>query len=140
MEAIRDLINFFSYPQWSFTLSLVVFAVMLWSRKLWTIKGGLLMLVVGVAFFCLSLLDPNFRQVVAKPDNVPIVMMVFIVGYFLWLSLYKAFRNDELTEAGEPTFEKSEVEDKIFTWPDLVFSEFICMVILTVVLVIWSIA
>ena len=140
MEAIRDLINFFSYPQWSFTLSLVVFGVMLWSRKLWTKKGGLLMLVVVTALFCVSLLDPNFRQVVAKPDNVPIVMMVFIVGYFLWLSLYKGFRNDELTAAGEPTFEKSEAEDKIFTWPDLVFSEFICMVILTVVLVIWSIA
>ena len=140
MEAIRDLINFFSYPQWSFTLSLVVFGVMLWSRKLWTKKGGLLMLVVVTAFFCVSLLDPNFRLVVAKPDNVPIVMMVFIVGYFLWLALYKGFRNDELTEGGEPTFEKSEAEDKIFTWPDLVFSEFICMVILTVVLVIWSIA
>ena len=41
---------------------------------------------------------------------------------------------------GEPTFEKSEAEDKIFTWPDLVFSEFICMVLLTVVMVVWSIA
>ena len=54
--------------------------------------------------------------------------------------MYKAIRNDQLIEQGEPTFEKSEVEDKIFTWPDLVFSEFICMVILTVVMVLWSIA
>ena len=37
------------------------------------------------------------------------------------------------------TFEKSEAQDKIFTWPDLVFSELICMVILTVLLTVWSI-
>jgi len=46
---------------------------------------------------------------------------------------------DAAKERGEPTFEQTEVEDRIFTWPDLVFSEFICMVVLTVVLVVWSI-
>ena len=115
-----------------------VFFVLLWSKKLWTRTGGLIMLAASVVAFCLSLFDPNFRSVVAKPDNVPIVMMVFLVGYFLWLAMYKAIRNDQLTERGEPTFEKSEVEDKIFTWPDLVFSGFICMVILTVVLVVFA--
>ena len=140
MEALKSLINFLSYPQWSFTLSLVVFIWLLWSRRLWTKVGGLIMLAAGVGFFLLSMLDPNFRVIVSKPDNVPIVMMVFLVGYFLWLSMHKALRNDALIEQGEPTFEKSEVEDKIFTWPDLVFSEFICMVILTVVMVLWSIA
>jgi hypothetical protein len=140
MEAIKDLINLLSYPKWSFTLSLVLFALLVRSRRLWTKAGGAMLLAAGVVFFLLSLLDPNFRAVVAKPDNVPIVMMVFLVGFFLWLSMYKAQRNDELTQGGEPTFEKSEVEDKIFTWPDLVFSEFICMVVLTVVLVVWSIA
>ena len=139
MEHLKDFINALSYPKWSFTLSLLLFAYLVTSKKLWTKKGGLAMLLGGTLFFVLSLLDPNFRAVVAKPDNVPIVMMVFLVGYFLWLAMYKARRNDELSERGDPTFEKSEVEDKIFTWPDLVFSEFICMVILTVVLVVWSI-
>jgi hypothetical protein len=140
MEALKNFINFLSYPQWSFTLSLLVFAWLVWSKRAWTRAGGLIMLVVGIGFFLLSMLDPNFRTIVSKPDNVPIVMMVFLVGFFLWLSMYKATRNDQLIAAGEPTFEKSEVEDKIFTWPDLVFSEFICMVILTVVMVLWSIA
>ena len=139
MEAIKDLINYLSYPKWSFTLSLVVFFVLLRSKRLWTRSGGLMMLLASIVAFCLSLLDPNFRSVVAKPDNVPIVMMVFLVGFFLWLAMYKAVRNDELMARGEPTFEKSEVEDKIFTWPDLVFIEFICMILLTVGLVIWSI-
>jgi hypothetical protein len=140
MEALKNFVNFLSYPQWSFTLSLVLFAWLVWSKRVWTRAGGWAMLIVGTAFLVLSMLDPNFRVIVTKPDNVPIVMMVFLVGFFVWLSMYKAIRNDELLESGEPTFEKSEVEDKIFTWPDLVFSEFICMVILTVVMVLWSIA
>jgi hypothetical protein len=139
MEQFKELINFLSYPKWSFTLSLILFAYLVRSKKLWTKMGGLIMLISGTLLFVLSLFDPNFRAVVAKPDNVPIVMMVFLVGYFLWLSMFKAVRNDALRESGEPTFEKSEVEDKVFTWPDLVFSEFICMVILTVALVVWSI-
>ena len=140
MESLKNLINFLSYPQWSFTLSLVIFVWLVWSKRLWTKVGGLTLLAVGTGFFLFSILDPNFRVIVTKPDNVPIVMMVFLVGFFLWLAMYKAVRNDQLIENGEPTFEKSEVEDKIFTWPDLVFSEFICMVILTVVMVLWSIA
>ncbi len=140
MEAIKGLINFLSYPQWSFTLSLVGFVAIFWTRKLWTRAGGWLMLAVGTAFFLVSLLDANFRLIVTKPDNVPIVMMVFLVGYFAWLAMNKALANDRALERGEPTFEQSEVEDKVFTWPDLVFSEFICMVVLTVVLVVWSIA
>ena len=139
MQAIKELVNFLAYPQWSFTLSVVVFLLLVRSRRLWTRTGGIVMLVVGTLLFVASLLDPNFYLVVAKPDNIPIVMMVFLVGYFLWLSMSKALRNDELIANGEPTFEKSEVEDKIFTWPDLVFSEFICMIILTVGLVVWSV-
>jgi hypothetical protein len=140
MEEIKGLINVLSYPQWSFTLSLVGFALLFWSKRIWSKAGGWLMLVAGTLFFCLSLLDENFRKIVTKADNVPIVMMVFIVGYFVWLSMNKALSNDRRLDSSEPTFEKSEAEDKIFTWPDLVFSEFICMVVLTVVLVVWSIA
>ncbi len=138
MEAIRELVNFLSYPQWSFTLSLVGFGAIFWSRRPWSKTGGWLMLAAGTLFFCLSLLDPNFSKIVSKADNVPIVMMVFIVGFFVWLSMHKALKNDRRLDSGEPTFEKSESEDRIFTWPDLVFSEFICMVLLSVGMVLWS--
>jgi hypothetical protein len=140
MNTVKNVINFLSYPQWSFTLSLVVFVLMLRSRRLWTKTGGLVLLAISILFFVASLLDPNFFLIVAKPDNVPIVMMVFLAGFFLWFSMYKATQNDANVERGEPLFEKTEVEDRIFTWPDLVFSEFICMVLLTVVMVVWSIA
>jgi hypothetical protein len=139
MDSLKEIVNVLAYPQWSFTLSVILFAVIMRSKRLWTARGGWTMLIVSVIFFVLSLFDHNFFLVVAKPDNVPIVSMVFIVGYFLWLSMSKALANDARLEAGEPTFEKTEVEDKVFTWPDLVYSEFIIMVIITVVLVVWSI-
>jgi hypothetical protein len=139
MNFIKDAINFLSYPQWSFTLSLVGFVLMIRSRALWSKRGGQVLLAAGVLFFILSMLDPNFRLIVTKPDNVPIVMMVFLVGFFVWFAMHKAVQNDENVSRGEPLFEKTEVEDRIFTWPDLVFSEFICMVVLTVGMVVWSI-
>jgi hypothetical protein len=139
MEFIKGIVNFLSYPQWSFTLSLVAFFLMLRSRALWSKRGGLALLGAGVLFFVLSMFDPNFRLIVTKPDNVPIVMMVFFAGFFLWFAMYKAVKNDQSVSRGEPIFEKTEVEDRIFTWPDLVFSEFICMVVLTVGMVVWSI-
>ncbi len=139
VEALKGLVNALAHPTWSFSLTAVVFLAALFWRPLWTKRGGLLLLGGVSLYFALSMFDPNFRQIVTKPDNVPIVMMVYFVGFFLWLALHKAYENDRLTGSGEPTFEKTEVEDKIFTWPDLVFSEFICMIVLTVVLVIWSV-
>jgi hypothetical protein len=140
MEFVKHFINVLAYPYWSFSLTLILFYFMLKKKGLWTKKGGLAMLIMGVLFFVLALLDPNFYQIVAKPDNVPIVMMVFLVGFFVWFAMSKAVRNDQQIAAGGVTFEATEVEDRIFTWPDLVFSEFIAMVVLTVVMVVWSIA
>ncbi|MFP5287016.1 MAG: hypothetical protein ACLGI9_14840 [Thermoanaerobaculia bacterium] len=139
MDFIKNAVNVLAYPYWSFTLSLIGFFLMLRSRTLWSKRGGQILLVAGVLFFILSMFDPNFRLIVTKPDNVPIVMMVFLVGFFVWFAMHKAVRNDEAVSRGEPMFEKTEVEDRIFTWPDLVFSEFICMVVLTVGMVVWSI-
>lgn len=139
LDWVKEVINTLSYPHWSFTLSLIAFAVALRTRFLWTKRGGWTLLIAGGMLYALSFFDPNFFAVVAKPDNVPITMMIFLVGFFVWFAMYKAHRNDDLIAEGQPTFEKTEVEDKIFTWPDLVFSEFICMVLLTVGMVVWSI-
>ena len=139
MEAVKGFINALSYPWWSFSLSLVAFAWMCRSKWIWTKKGAVLLFSCMTAFLLASSLDPNFRQVVTKPDNVPITMMAYLALFFWWYAMYKATKNDALLERGEPTFEKTESEDRIFTWPDLVFSEFICMVLLSVGMVIWSV-
>lgn len=138
-ESLKSFVNWLAGPTVSFTLSLIAFWALLKFKSVWSKLGGLVMLVVSVVFFLLAILDDNFREIVAKPDNVPIVMMVFLVGYFVWLSMHKAVENDKLLARDEPVFEKTEVEDKVFTWPDLVFSEFICMVLITIGMVLWSI-
>ena len=87
----------------------------------------------------LSMTDPNFAAIVTKPDNVPIVSMVFLLGYFTWLAAHKAVQNDERTARGEPPLEKLD-DEKVLVWPDLVYTELICMIALTALLLIWAIA
>ena len=36
----------------------------------------------------------NFWLIVSKPDNIPIVMMVLLVGFSTWLSFSEAGKND----------------------------------------------
>ena len=66
-------------------------------------------------------------------------MLIFSVGFFTWLALRKAVINDDRIARGEPPLEKLE-DEKVLVWPDLVYTELICMVICTVILVVWAIA
>ncbi len=86
----------------------------------------------------LAMSDPNFAAIVTKPDNVPIVSMVFLLGYFTWLSAYKAVQNDERRERGEVPLEKLD-DEKVLVWPDLVYTELICMIAITALLLVWAI-
>src|SRR5271168_4720991 len=91
-------------------------------------------------FLLLSMIDPNFRLIVTKADNVPIVGMLFLVPFFTWFSLREAVNNDKRIEEGKPLIEQEETSEKVLTWPDLVYTELICMVVITVILVGWSMA
>ena len=42
----------------------------------------------------------NFMAILAKPDNIPIIMMVGLVGFFTWISLSEGRKNDKLIEEG----------------------------------------
>jgi hypothetical protein len=87
------------------------------------------------------MLDPNFAKIVKKPDNIPIVAMLFLVGFFTWLAMWQAQKNDERTARGEKPGEASNGEgEKTWVWPDLVYTELLCMVIGMIVLVIWGMA
>ena len=55
---------------------------------------GWALLNASLLFLTISLTDWDFRQIVGKPDNVPIVAMLFIVGFFTWLFFYRANEND----------------------------------------------
>ena len=96
--------------------------------------------IAGAIFLGLSMLDPNFALIVQKPDNIPIVAMLFLVGFFIWLACTRRYENDARIAAGEPPNEASDGEaEKTWVWPDLVYTELLCMVIGMIVLVVWGI-
>jgi hypothetical protein len=108
--------------------------------RLWDKKVGKWLLIVVLAGFFVSFLDPNFYPIAAKPDNVPIGAMIFLLGIFTWVALRKAYLNDKAITAGGIPWEKTESDEKLFTWPDLVYTEMLCMILLTIVMIVWSVA
>jgi len=125
-----------------FVLSIVLFGLMIWLRHWWTKPDvAWILLNASLVFMALAMTDWDFRQIVGKPDNVPIVAMLFIVGFFTWIYFRRAIENDSRIEKGLPLREKENGGgEKVLVWPDLVYTELICMVVLTVILVVWGIA
>src|SRR5947209_10821224 len=82
--------------------------------------------------------DNNFKDIITKPDNVPIVILIFSVGFTTWLALRRGVINDDRLARGEPPVEKTE-DEKVLVWPDLVYTELIAMVVCTFILVIWAV-
>jgi hypothetical protein len=107
-------------------------------EKFYTNLTGIGVFAAMAVFLGLSIFNPDFQKIVTKPDNVPIVGMLFLVPFFTWFSLREAVRNDKRTEGGQQLIEQEETAEKVLTWPDLVYTELICMVVLTVVLIGWS--
>src|SRR5574341_416503 len=155
IEALKDAINWLSEPSRFFTLTVLAFFILLfpgemgpaWLRRLTRPLvavyrpgvGGLLFAILGVLFL-VSCFDPNFALIVLKPDNVPIAGMIFLVAFFVWFGLKEGRRNDALKEEGKPIIEKQEAGDgKVLVWPDLVYTEFLCMILWTIFLIVWSV-
>ena len=67
---------------------------------MWRARAGWSSSRSSAAAFGLSDLDPNFNTIATKPDNVPIVGMIFLVGFFFWFSMNQAYENDSRIAAG----------------------------------------
>jgi hypothetical protein len=65
--------------------------------------------------------------------------LMFLLGYFTWLGAYQAVQNDDRAKQGLEPLEKLDNE-KVLVWPDLVYTELICMVALTAFMLVWAIA
>jgi hypothetical protein len=136
----RDAIDYVSGPTTFFAGATFAFWAMYQFRAFFA-NGIFAWLAVNafLLFFGMSMTDYDFRDIVTKPDNVPIIGLIVLVGYFTWLSLRRAVINDSRMAAGLPNLEELEPE-KTLTWPDLVYTELIAMVALTIFLVVWAIA
>lgn len=140
IEAFKHLVNAFSSPVTIFTTAALFFALFVSFPRVMTsppVSGALLALVL--AFFGIGLTDEHFRGIVTTPDNVPIVAMIFIFGFFTWYAMRKAVVNDMRMERGEPTIEQTETNEKVLVFPYLIFIEFVVALAYAVMLVVWSI-
>src|SRR5262245_19115707 len=130
---IKEIINALTAPYWLISAAAILLFISLkFPGKFYTNRTAAIVFGGMFLFLGLSVLDPNFRLIVTKPDNVPIVGMLFLVPFFTWFSMREAVRNDQRIAEGKPLTEQEETAEKVLTWPDLVYTELICMVVLTV--------
>ena len=131
-DAIKNFVDWLTQPTLYFTLSTVAILAILKYRK-YTTKISVIIgtFVVGIAFLAFAWGDTNFNRIITKPDNIPIIILLAAVLYFSWLSLRRAYLNDERMKQGMPPLEGDAGKQKVHTWPDLVYVELICLVLFT---------
>ncbi len=134
-HAVDAVMNPVSY----FFMSIIGLTALLYFRRTLTepvVAWGVLQLTLLFSGWAMT--DTNFRNIITKPDNVPIVILIFSVGFTTWLALRRAVINDDRMEKGEPPLEKLD-DEKVLVWPDLVYTELIAMVVCTFALVVWAV-
>jgi hypothetical protein len=139
MGVIKGIVNTIADPRLFFLLAVVGLFVMVWKRdKVAANSVGYGLLGLLGLFFVFGIFDPNFRLIVTKPDNVPIVGLIFLLLFFIWFSIREGVLNDQRIAAGGAPIEKDE-SDRVWVWPDLVYTELISLILCSVVLIVWSI-
>lgn len=81
----------------------------------------------------------NLKYILSNTDNVPIVALLFIIPFYIWLWWREASRNDLRIANGEFGKMKEEGQDRIHTWPYLARNEFLSAIILMIILTVWAI-
>lgn len=91
-------------------------------------------------------------EIASAPDNVPIVAIIPLLVFYLWLAWRQARANDRLIEqlAADPALAKTHHrktwpfqpgwQKEIHVWPFLLRVEFLAAIIVTILLMVWSIA
>jgi hypothetical protein len=139
MGFLKGIVNAVADPRLFFMLAVLALVVLVWKReRLATNTVGYGLLGFLGVFFVFGVFDPNFRLIVTKPDNVPIVGLIFLLVFFTWYAMREAVLNDRRIAAGQGPVEKAE-SDRVWVWPDLVYTELISLILCSVVLIVWSI-
>jgi hypothetical protein len=138
-EQVTAFVNYVMNPVSYFVMAVLGLIAFLYFLRFFThpvVAWTILMATLMFAGWAMT--NRTFRDIVTKPDNVPIVMLIFSVGYVTWLAMRKASINDDRLARGEPPLEKLE-DEKVLVWPDLVYTELISMVICTLILIVWAV-
>ena len=87
---------------------------------------------------CFGTFDPNFRLIVTKPDNVPIVGLIFLLVLLRLVSRCARRAERPAHRRGAGPDREGGVGSRL-VWPDLVYTELISLIVCSVVLIVWSI-
>jgi hypothetical protein len=138
---MKELINSASDPIVSFPLILILFVLGLkYYRIVGTKKFAVIATLVSMPIYLWFMSDPNFFSIISFPDNIPISILIFSVTFFTWYAFYRAAINDERIERGLPPEEGTpEMREKVWVWPNLVYTELFCIIATTVFLTVWAI-
>ena len=138
---LRELINKMSDPIISFPLVTIAFYLMLkYYRIVGTKKFAYWTTALLIPVTAWFLADPNFFAIIKTPDNIPIIILLVLVLFLTWFAIYRAATNDNRLDAGLGPIEATdENREKVWSWPNLVYSELFAMIACTAFLVVWAI-
>jgi len=130
---MKELINTISDPIYSFPLFTLAF---LWAWKNYhfvgTKKFAWTAFIIAIPVSAWFYLDPNFNYIITFPDNIPIVLLIALVAFTTWLCFHKASINDKRIEQGlGPVEGMPENREKVWCWPNLVYTELFAMLACT---------
>lgn len=138
---LKGAINYLSDPLYSFTAFIVLFVLAMRRMDIvGTKKFGMGLLIFTLVVFGWMVTDPVFFTVISLPDNIPIIILNGLVFWSTWYALYKGHQNDLRIAAGEQPIEGTpENREKVWAWPNLVYTELFCIILCTIFLIVWAI-
>lgn len=138
---LKAVVNYISDPLYSFTAFIVLFVfAMVRIDIVGTKKFGMGLLIGTLVIFGWMVADPVFFSVISLPDNIPIIILNALVFWSTWFALYKGHQNDLRIARGEGPIEGfPENREKVWAWPNLVYTELFCSILCTIFLIVWAI-
>jgi hypothetical protein len=138
---VKELINYLAEPVYSFTGVTAFFIFTLKKPEIvGSKKFGLYSFIAILLIFGWMLGDPVFFSVISLPDNIPIIILNAAVLGTWWYAIHKGVENDKRIAAGEGPIEGTpENREKVWAWPNLVYTELFAGIACTVFLIAWAI-
>jgi hypothetical protein len=138
---IKQLMNFLASPVYLFSITIGLYALAI--KKIEFVgskKFGYGMFLGTFLVFLWMVSDPIFFSIISLPDNIPIIILNAVVVWSTWYAIYKGVENDKRIAAGEPPLEGTpENREKVWSWPNLVYTELFCGILCTIFLIVWAI-
>ena len=138
---MKALINTLADPIYSFPLFTLAFGLAIRHyRVVGSVKFALFSLALSLPISAWFLADEQFIKIILWPDNIPISILIVLIAVFTWLPLHKAAENDRRLSEGKPPVEAlPENREKVWVWPNLVYTELFALILGTIFLIVWAI-